>query len=76
MERQRKARLCVCIKKSSFHQREVEFLEYKISDRGNSKTSTKVEEIRGWSTPEKDVNLQSSCALLTSIVGLYKVLAR
>ena len=33
MERLRKARLCVSIKKSSLHQREVEFLGYKISDR-------------------------------------------
>jgi len=48
MERLRKAeaRLCVSTKKSSFHQREVEFLGYKISDRAISITSTKVEEIR------------------------------
>jgi len=46
MERLRKARLCLSIKKSSFHQREVEFLGYKISDRGISIRSTKVEEIR------------------------------
>ena len=38
MERLRKARLFVSIKKSSFHQREVEFLRYKISDRGISMT--------------------------------------
>jgi len=59
MESRRKARLCVSIKKSSFYQREVEFLGYKISDRGISMTSTKVEEIRAWSTPEKVVNVQS-----------------
>jgi len=59
MERLRKAPLCVSIKKSSFHQREVEFLGYKISDRGISRTSTKVEEIRAWSTPEKVVDVQS-----------------
>jgi len=59
MERLRKARLCVCIKKSSFHQREVEFLGYKISNRGISMASTKVEEIRAWSTPEKVVDVQS-----------------
>jgi len=58
MERLRKARLCVSIKKSSFHQREVEFLGYKISDGGISMTSTKVEEIRAWSTPEKVVDVQ------------------
>jgi len=57
MERLRKARLCVSIKKSSFHQWEVEFLGYKISDRGISMTSTKVEEIRAWSTPEKVVDV-------------------
>ena len=59
MVRLRKARLCVSIKKSSFHQREVEFLEYKISNRGTSMTSTKVEEIWAWSMPEKVVNVQS-----------------
>jgi len=58
MERLRKARLCVSIKKSSFYQREVEFFGYKISDRGISMTSTKVEEIRTCSTPEKIVNVQ------------------
>ena len=45
-ERLRKARLCISIKKSSFYQREVEFLGYKISNRGISMTSTNVEEIR------------------------------
>jgi len=59
MERLRKACLCVSIKKSSFHQREVEFLGYKISDSGTSMTSTKVEEIQAWSTPEKVVDVQS-----------------
>ena len=59
MERLRKARLCFSIKKSRFHQREVEFLEYKISDRGISMTSTKVEEIRAWSMPVKVVDVQS-----------------
>jgi len=58
METLQKAHLCVSIKKSSFHQREVEFLGYKISDRGISITSTKVEEIRAWSTPEKVVDVQ------------------
>jgi len=58
-ERLRKARLCVSIKKSSFHQREVEFLEYKISDRGISMTSIKVEGIRARSTPKKVVNVPS-----------------
>jgi len=46
MERLRKAHLYVSIKKSSFYQQEVEFLGYKISDRGISMTSTKVDEIR------------------------------
>ena len=59
MERLRKARLCVSIKKSSFHQLEVEFLGYKMSDRRISITSTKVEEIRAWSTPENVVYVQS-----------------
>ena len=59
MERLRKARLCVSIKKRSFHLREVKFLGYQISDRGLSVTSTKVEEIRALSTPEKVVDVQS-----------------
>jgi len=59
MERLRKAGLCVCIKKSSFHQQELEFLGYKISDRGISMTSTKVDETRAWLKPEKVVNVQS-----------------
>jgi len=59
MERLRKACLCVSIKKSSFHQRKVVFLGYKISDKGITMTSTKVEAIRAWSTPEKVVNVQS-----------------
>jgi len=59
MERMRKARLCVRIKKSSFHQREVEFVGYKISDRGISMTSTTVEDIWVWSTPERVVQVQS-----------------
>jgi len=48
IESLRKAPLCVSIKKSSLHQQEVEFLGYKISARGISMTSTKVEEIRAW----------------------------
>jgi len=59
MERLRKASLGVSIKQSRFYQREVEFLGYKISDRGISMTSTKVEEIQVWSTPEKVVDVQS-----------------
>jgi len=59
MQRLRKASLCVSTKKSSFHQREVEFLGYEISDRGISMTSTKLDEIRAWSTPEKVVDVQS-----------------
>jgi len=59
MERLRKACLCISIKTSSFHQREVEFIGYKISDRGISMTSTKVEEILAWSTPDKVVDVQS-----------------
>jgi len=67
MERLRKACLCLSIKKSSFHQWEVEFLEYKISDKGISLISTIVEEIRAWLTPEKVVNVQS----LMGFANLY-----
>ena len=59
MDRLRKARLCISIKKSSFHQREAKVLRYKIFHRGISMSSTKVEEIRAWSTPEKVVDAQS-----------------
>ena len=59
MERLRKARLCVSIKKSSFHIKEVEFLGYKISDRGISMRTKKVEEITAWSPPQKVVDVQS-----------------
>jgi len=48
MHRLRKAGLCVSIKKSTFHAREVEFLGYKISDHGISMTTKKVEEITAW----------------------------
>jgi len=48
----------ITIKKSGFHQWEVEFLGYKISDRGIAMTSTKVEEIRAWLIPEKVVDMQ------------------
>ena len=63
MEMLRKAHLCVSIKKSSFHQQEVEFLGYKISDRGISMTSTKVEEFQAWSILDKVVNMQSSIGI-------------
>ena len=59
MERLRKARFCVSIKKASFHQREVEFLGYKISDRGISMTSEKVEDIQAWNTPQSVKEVQS-----------------
>jgi len=59
MERLRKAHLRVSIMKSSFHEWEIEFLGDKISDRGISMTSTKVEDILAWSTPEEVVDGQS-----------------
>ena len=59
MERLRKAGLCVSIKKSCFHQREVEFLGYKISDKGISMTSKKVEDIQAWNTPQSVKDVQS-----------------
>jgi len=63
MEKLRKVHLCVDIMMSSFHQRKVEFLEYKIYDREISMTSTKGEEILAWSTPEKVVNVLSLMGL-------------
>jgi len=59
MDRLRKAPLCVSIKKSCFHTREVEFLGYKICDYGISMTTKKVEEIMAWSPPQKVVEVQS-----------------
>jgi len=76
MERLRKAGLCVRFKKSSFHKREVEFLEYKISDRGISIRSTKVEEIRAWSTPEKVVDVQSFIGFANFYCRLIKCFSK
>jgi len=59
LNRLRKAGLCVSIKKSTFHAREVEFLGHKISDHGISMTTKKVEEITVWSPPQKVVVVQS-----------------
>src|SRR5207302_11487529 len=59
MERLRKACLCVSIKKSTFHQRQVEFLGYLISDKGISMTEAKVEEMKKWPPPESVVDVQS-----------------
>jgi len=66
IERLRKASLYVSIQKSSLHQREVQFLGFKISNRGISMTSTKVEEIRPWSAPKKVIDVQTfmGCANL------------
>jgi len=58
MDRLRKAGLCVSIKKSTFHVRQLEFLEYKISDPGISMTTKKVEEITAWLQPQKVVDVQ------------------
>jgi len=63
MERQRKSRLCVRITKSSFHQLEVQFLGYKISHHGLTMRTSKVEEIKAWSTPEKVVDVQGFMGL-------------
>jgi len=59
MDRLRKAGLCVSIKKSTFHAREVEFLGYKLSDHRISMTTKRVEKITGWLPPQKVVDVQS-----------------
>jgi len=59
IDRLRKVFLCISIKKSCFHIREVEFLGYKISDHEISMTTKKVEEITAWSPPQKVIDLQS-----------------
>ena len=60
MERLRKARLYVSIKKSTFHQQQVEFLGYLISDKGISITKAKVEEMKKWPPPESVVGCKVS----------------
>jgi len=59
MDTLRKAGLCVSIKKSTFHVREVEFPGYQISDHGISMTTKKVEEITVGSPPQGVVDVQS-----------------
>src|SRR5205807_8038002 len=59
MERLWKAYLCISIKKSTFHQRWVEFLGYLISDKGISMTEAKVEEMKKWPLPESIVDMKS-----------------
>ena len=77
MERLRKARLCVSIKKSTFHQRQVEFLGYLISDKGISMTEAKVEEMKKWPPPESIVDVQSFMGFANFyrrfIVGFSKI---
>src|SRR5207237_6069155 len=46
MERLRKARLCVSIKKSTFNQQQNEFLGYLLSDKDISMTEAKVEDMK------------------------------
>ena len=69
MDRLRKAGLCVSIKKSTFHAREVEFLGYKISDNGISMTTKKVEEITAWLLPQNFVDVQSFMGFATFYCG-------
>jgi len=59
IDRLRKSRLCVSIKMSCFHARQVEFCGFKISDHGISITTKKVEEITAWSPQQKVVGVQS-----------------
>src|SRR5438270_12833661 len=59
MESLRMAKLCVSIKKSTFHQRAVEFLGYRISEHGISMTTEKVELIKNWSAPQTVTEVQS-----------------
>jgi len=69
MEWLRKTRLCVSIKKSSFHQQEVEFLGYKISDRGISMTSTKLRRSGHGQRPRRSLICKALWVLPTSTVG-------
>jgi len=59
MDRLRKAGLFVSIQKSTFHEGEVEFLGYLISDHGIPMTTKKVDEITRWLPPQKVVDVQS-----------------
>jgi len=76
MDRRRKAGLCLSIKRSTFHAREVEFLGYKISDHGISMTTKKVEEITAWLPPQKVVHGKPSWTLPIFTDGLLRGLVK
>jgi len=76
MDRLRKAGLCVSIKKSTFHAREVQFLGYKISDHGISMTTKKVEEIMAWLPPQRSLMCKALWALSIFTIGLLRDLGR
>jgi len=72
MNRLRKAGLCVGIKKSTFHAREVQFLGYKISDHGISMTTKKVEQIMAWLLPQRSLMCKALWALPIFTIGLLR----
>ena len=76
MDRLRKAGLCVSLKKSTFHAREVQFLGYKISDGGISMTTKKVEEIMAWLPPQRWLMCKALWALPILTIGLLRDLGR
>src|SRR4051812_47989376 len=59
MQKIRDAGLCISIKKSIFHQKEVEFLGYYISESGIRMTTDKVETVRDWPTPDRVKDVQA-----------------
>ena len=54
LEKLKKAHLCVSIKKSVFHVREVDYLGYVISDKGISMSPSKVRSIENWERPHPE----------------------
>ena len=72
IDRLQKAGLCVSIKKSCFHAREVEFLGYKISDHAISMTIKKVGEITTWLPPSKVVDIQIFMGFPNFYNGFFK----
>ena len=53
-----KVGLGVNLKKSSFHIRKVEFLDYTISEQGIEMSTNKIEEVKNWAVPRKVKDVQ------------------
>ena len=54
LEKLKKAHLCVAINKSCFHVKEVDYLEYVITNKGISLSPEKVWAVKAWNPPALD----------------------